>query len=162
MKEEKKIFKNWYVWVIVFLAVLCVLLFIALQIKNEVVTTNNNIPPQIQQISNNSMLYISNDSLILYVEHFEEVDEEIDNTIKYIRDNKNTTFKNYNKLITISLLDDEENSNNEYMILKQEIDLSNFEIISNKTYIDFENYKTLYDTYEDTMTKYKDLYNSIY
>lgn len=162
-KEKVSILRKWWFWVIVVLTILCIILISLLIVKKDNFSSNtNDIISQIKQISNKSILYVSNDTLLVYAEHFNGIEGELKEIMDFVKDNKSSIFKNYNKLITISLIDNTDNSKEEYLILKQELNLSNFSLISDKTYIDFEDYKKLFNTYEGTMDNYTDLFTSIY
>ncbi|MCI9245561.1 MAG: hypothetical protein HFJ30_00165 [Clostridia bacterium] len=159
-KEQTSLLKKWWFWTIIVLTTLCIVLIYLLFAKKDNLTANtNDIISQIRKISNQSILYISNDTLLIYAEHFNGVEGELEEIMNFVKDNRTSIFKDYNKLITISLID---NSKDEYLILKQELNLFDFSLTSDKTYIDFEDYKKLFNKYEGTMEDYTDLFTSIY
>lgn len=162
MEEKKKLYQKWWFWVCIafVICVICSIVVIGLtQFRNK----NNNlidIQEQINNIGEHYSIYTTNDKLVLLGENLNKDNQsELQEVIKIIKENINTTFKNYTTLICIDFMESDGKENE--LVLKQIYSLPDFTQEENYSYINFDSYEELYNTYEDTMNKYTNLFMSI-
>lgn len=161
-KEKTKLYQKWWFWLCIVLIV-CVVGSITIICLTQFNDKNSNlidIQKQINSISEHYSLYIKNDKLILLGENLNKDNQtKLQEIVKVLKENINTTFKNYTSLICIDFMESSGKENE--LVMKQVYSLPDFTQEESYTYINFDSYKELYNTYEDTMSKYTDLFMSI-
>lgn len=161
-KEKAKLYQKWWFWVCIVLIAYVVgsIIIICLTQFNDKNSNLIDIQKQINSISEHYSIYIKNDKLILLGENLNKDNQtKLQEVVKVLKENINTTFKNYTSLICVDFMESSGKENE--LVMKQVYSLPDFTQEESYTYINFDSYKELYNTYEDTMSKYTDLFMSI-
>ena len=162
MEEKKKVYQKWWFWVCIIL-VICSISSVVIVSLIKVRSKNNifiDIQKQVNNINEHYSIYMTDDKLVLLGENLNKDNQTgLQEIIKIIKENIDTTFKNYTTLICIDFMESSGKENE--LVLKQVYNLPDFTQKENYSYINFDSYDELYNTYEDTMDKYTNLFMSI-
>ena len=162
MEEKKKVYQKWWFWVCIIL-VICSISSVVIVSLIKVRSKNNifiDIQKQVNNINEHYSIYMADDKLVLLGENLNKNNQTgLQEIIKIIKENIDTTFKNYTTLICIDFMESSGKENE--LVLKQVYNLPDFTQKENYSYINFDSYDELYNTYEDTMDKYTNLFMSI-
>lgn len=155
-KEKTKLYQKWWFWLCIVLIVLIIGFTSIVMVGFNIATSGiSGVARQIQDISKNTTLYSSagNNTLILEIDHFDQLkDGDLEKIINIIKENTNTTFEYYSKLIILNYIDVKNQETP--MLMIKEYSMPNFTETKDLTYVD-------YNIYENTMKNYTQLFNSI-
>ena len=155
-KEQSSLFKKWWFWVcitsVVIVGFFSWVTVMAINKVNSNVISNINM--QIQGVYKDATLYSSDaNMLVLVLRHYDSSDKTMfKDIIDIIKNNLDTTLKEYDKLTILQYLSNDKEDEN--LLVSSMHSLPDFEELERLEYVD-------YNIYENTMNNYTDLFNSI-